>query len=61
MVYTAILFAEGGAADARTIRSRSETFFDDELFELFRLVASDKSANDIEDIEKIKSEKKIEV
>jgi len=54
MVYTAILFAEGGAADARTIRSRSETFFDDELFELFRLVASDKSANDIEDIENIK-------
>lgn len=53
-VYTAILFAEGGSADARTIRSRSETFFDDELFELFRLVASDKSANNIDDIEKIK-------
>ncbi len=53
-VYTALLFAEGGAADARMIRSRSETFFDDELFELFRLVASDKAANGIEDIENIR-------
>lgn len=40
-VYTALLFAEGGAADARMIRSRAEAFFDDELFELFRLMASD--------------------
>jgi len=37
-VYTALLFAEGGAADARTVRARAEAFFDDELFELFRLL-----------------------
>lgn len=52
-VYTALLFAEGGTADARTIRSRAETFFDDELFELFRLIASEKVASDIQDLEKI--------
>ena len=42
-VYTALLFAQGGGADARMIRSRAESFFDDELFELFRLMASDKN------------------
>ena len=52
-VYTALLFAEGGTADARTIRSRAETFFDDELFELFRLIASEKAPSCIEDLEKI--------
>ncbi len=52
-VYTALLFAEGGAADARTIRSRAETFFDDELFELFRLIDSDKITANIEDLEAI--------
>ncbi len=52
-VYTALLFAEGGTADARTIRSRAETFFDDELFELFRLIDSDSTDTRIEDIESI--------
>lgn len=52
-VYTALLFAEGGAADARTIRSRAETFFDDELFELFRLLASEKASSEIDDLESI--------
>lgn len=52
-VYTALLFAEGGAADARTIRGRAETFFDDELFELFRLLASDKVSSDVDDLETI--------
>lgn len=52
-VYTALLFAEGGTADARTIRSRAETFFDDELFELFRLLASEKVKSDIDDLELI--------
>ena len=37
-IYSALLYAEGGAADARTIRSRAEAFFDDELYELFRLI-----------------------
>ncbi len=52
-VYTAILFAEGGSADARAVRSRAETFFDNELFELFRLIASEKTESKIEDLESI--------
>ena len=48
-VYSALLFAEGGAADARTVRSRAESFFDDELFELFRLTAGN-AIDTIEDI-----------
>ncbi len=54
LVYTALLFSEGSKADARTIRSRAETFFNDELYELLRLVGSEKvntSINDIENIE----------
>ena len=52
-VYTALLFAEGGAADARTISSRAESFFDQELFELFRMVDADKVSSSIQDIEEI--------
>ncbi len=52
-VYTALLFSEGSAADARTIRSRAEAFFNDELYELLRLVASDKVKTDVDNIEKI--------
>ena len=52
-VYTALLFSEGGAADARTISSRAEAFFDQELFELFRLVDAGKVSSSIQDIEEI--------
>lgn len=52
-VYTALLFAEGSAADARTVRSRAETFFNDELYELMRLVTSKKSKKDVDSIERI--------
>jgi len=52
-VYTALLLAEGGAADARTVRSRAETFFNSELYELFRFVGSEKVNTDINCIEKI--------
>lgn len=52
-VYTALLFAEGGNADARTIRSRAESFFDDELFELFRMIDTEKAESDITDINTI--------
>ena len=53
-VYTALLFAEGSAADARTIRGRSETFFNDELYELLRFVASEKVQTNIAQIESIR-------
>ena len=53
-VYTALLLSEGAAADARTIRARAETFFNDELYELLRLIASDKVVTGIEDIQQIR-------
>lgn len=53
-VYTALLFSEGSSADARTIRGRAETFFNDELYELLRLIASDKVKTSIDNVEKIR-------
>ncbi len=52
-VYTALLFSEGASVDARTVRSRAETFFNDELYELLRLIASEKVKTGIDRIEKI--------
>ncbi len=37
-VFSALLFSEGGSADARTVRSRGEAFFHTELFEMLRLL-----------------------
>lgn len=37
-VYTSLLFAEGGKADARTVRARAESFINTELYELYRLI-----------------------
>ncbi len=37
-ICSAVLFAEGGKGDARMITSRSNAFFTQELFELFRLM-----------------------
>lgn len=52
-VYTAILFSEGGNADARTITGRAKSFFDNELYELLRLTSSKLTDTEIKDIEKI--------
>ncbi len=52
-VYTALLFCEGASVDARTIRSRAETFFNDELYELLRLIASGKVKTGIEQLESV--------
>ncbi len=51
--YTALLFSEGSTADARTIKSRSETFLNDEFYELFRLVDSEKVKTGVSDLENI--------
>ncbi len=48
-VATAIMFSEGGKADARTVSGRANSFFHEELYELFRLLASDSEA-----LEKVK-------
>lgn len=52
-VYTALLFSEGASIDARTIRGRAESFINDELYELFRLIASEKVSTGVDSIEKI--------
>ncbi len=52
-VYTALLFSEGASVDARMIRGRAEAFFNDELYELLRLVASDEVKASVEDIETV--------
>ncbi len=43
-VATAMLLAEGGHADARTVKGRANAFFHEELYELLRLIADDKKA-----------------
>ncbi len=53
-VYTALLFSEGASADARTLSSRAEAFFNNELYELLRLIASPKNQSRIDQLEKIR-------
>ena len=52
-VYTALLFSEGGNADARTVSGRAKAFFDNELYELLRLTSSKLADSDIKDIDTI--------
>ena len=52
-VASAIMLAEGGKADARTVKGRSNTFFHEELYELFRLLSSTRYAGTVENLEKI--------
>lgn len=52
-VYSTLLFAEGGAADARTIKARARSFFTSELYELFRLLSREDNRYDLEKLEKI--------
>ena len=53
-VYTALLFAEGGSVDARMIRGRAQAFYNQELFELFRLIDSEKAKTNIGELESIR-------
>lgn len=52
-VATALLFSEGGNADARMVTGRAENFLNAELFELFRLMASESSPYKIDNLKKI--------
>ena len=52
-VASSILFAEGGKADARTVRSRAESFFNNELFELFRMISSEAYEGKVSDLDSI--------
>ncbi len=44
-VFTSLVFAEGGAADARMVRGRAEAFFNAEIHELFRLTKPEEIKN----------------
>ncbi len=52
-LFSAILYAEGGNVDARVASNRSATLMSDELFELFRLIDSEKAESKITDLEEI--------
>jgi len=53
-VLYALLFAEGGNVDARTVRGRTSSFFCQETFELFRLMTSNEKLLDIQQLKEIK-------
>lgn len=53
-VLYALMFAEGGNVDARTVKGRTTGFFCQETFELFRLMTSDDKLLDIGQLKEIK-------
>lgn len=48
-----IMLSEGGKADARTVKGRANSFFHEELYELFRLLSSDNVTQTVQDLSKI--------
>lgn len=52
-IYPALLFSEGGKVDARTMRSRSNAFISDEMFELMRLLPSEDESEVLEKLDKV--------
>ncbi len=55
-VANALVFAQGGKADARAIRGKTNNFVYEELYELFRLIDSEKKHVPISSIERISME-----
>lgn len=53
-VYTALLLSEGAKADARTIRGRAENFFNNETYELFRLVEIKRTTGSLKSLSTVK-------
>ena len=52
-LYSTLLFAEGGKADARTVTARARTFFSEEIFELAKIITSSRVNRQIESLDKI--------
>ncbi|MDR1136495.1 MAG: AAA family ATPase [Clostridiales Family XIII bacterium] len=50
---SALLFAEGGLTDARTIRAQTELFFKNEIFGLNRLYAGERLENALQNLESL--------
>ena len=53
-VSTAILLAEGASADARTVKSSADSFFGNELYELYRLILSRAGGEEKEEIKRVR-------
>ena len=51
---TALLFREGGAADARTLRAQTELFFKNEIFKVCRLWSEDSFAEALKKLDTIR-------
>ena len=56
LLATTLLFAEGGQADARTLRAQTEIFFKNEIFKLCRLFKVDTFASVLKHLESIRFE-----
>ena len=54
LVSTALLFAEGGAADARTLRAQTELFFKNEVFKVCRLFNEEHFGEMLSGVEKLR-------
>lgn len=54
LVPTALLFQEGGQADARTLRAQTELFFKNEVFKVCRLWGEDRFASALSGIKKLR-------
>lgn len=54
LVPTALLFQEGGAADARTLRAQTELFFKNEVFKVCRLWGEDRFSAALSGIETLR-------
>ena len=54
LVPTALLFGEGGQADARTLRAQTELFFKNEVFKICRLWGEDSFASALSGIQKLR-------
>lgn len=54
LVPTALLFQEGGQADARTLRAQTELFFKNEVFKVCRLWGEDSFASALSGIKKLR-------
>ena len=52
-VATALLFREGGAADARTVRAQTELFFKNEVFKVCRLWGEDNFSEAVQNLRKL--------
>ena len=50
----ALMYSEGGNVDARTIKGRAGSFFNQEIYELLRLLSSNEGVSKISAIEEIK-------